>query len=195
MVAIPYPILERYRWTVDVEYDWGGRTNGIIGLLEGLPRIRKAFRDAKIKALFFVSTETLEDLPFIVEEIRRDGHEIGSHGHFHVKFKDAWRADRDRKLSTIILSQKLRVESKIISYRANKFSHRTDCVYSQPKNHVSLLKHMWLREKIQGDTIIYLHPFDIVETGQRAPNLFCKFWYSRPKQAYKLFQEMVNTYK
>lgn len=182
-----------YRWTVDVEYDFGGRTHGTFGLREGIPKILEAFSKAQIKALFFISTETLDSVPDLVQRIFAAGHEVGSHGHFHTRFKEAWRAKKDRRLSHEIIKESL-INNRL--YRAPKFYwDRKDSIYANPAGHMSLLKHLWLGLPIKEETIIYLHPFDITGTLEAPPNLFCWLWYSRHKQAYKLFQEMVNKYK
>lgn len=178
-----------YKWTVDVEYDFGGRTNGQRGIAEGLPRIIGIFKEHGIIALFFVSTELLEDHPSLIESLWDKGHQVGSHGHFHTSFKESFRRQKDKDLSAKLIG----IESPF--YRAPKFGYITDDIYSDPKGHASLLKHMWTGQKIKPETIIYLHPFDIVETPETPPNLFCRLWYSRPKKAYKLFHEMVNKYK
>lgn len=193
MVAIPWPIIPTYKWTVDVEFDWGGRTNGKVGLEQGLPKILEAFGRKKIKALFFISTETLESLPFLVQGIMAQGHEIGSHGHFHVNFREVWRKENDKRISEAFLASHKSLSQRSIRYRAPKFNYPISGeFYSNRNSHVSLLKHMWLKEKIKGDTIMYLHPFDIVETKEPAPNLFCKLWYSRPKRAYETFINLLN---
>lgn len=178
-----------YRWTVDVEYDFGGRTNGTEGIERGLPRIIKNFADGHINAIFFISTEIQTDISGLVKELRDQGHEIGSHGHFHQKFKEGFRRQADKDLSLFLLGP------QAVKFRAPKFNWETEDIYSQKKNHVSLLKHLWLVQKIKPETIIYLHPFDIVKTDEPPPNLFCRLWYSRPDAAFNLFKEMVNKYK
>jgi len=155
-----------YRWTVDVEYDWGGRTDGFEGIKTGLPKIAAAFLKQKIKALFFISTETFRHYPELVRHLRECGHEVGSHGHFHTKYKELFRRQHDKDFSISCL------EDDKARFRAPKFYWETEDIYSQKKNHVSLLKHMWLGQKIKEETIMYLHPFDIVETTEPAPNLF-----------------------
>lgn len=177
-----------YRWTVDVEYDWGGRTDGIEGIKTGLPRIAELFLKQSIIGLFFISTETSKHYPRLAEKLRNCGHEVGSHGHVHAKYKESFRRQADKDLSLSLLGDQK------AHFRAPKFYWETDDIYSQKKNHVSLLKNKWLKENIKDNTIIYLHPFDIVETSELAPNLFCKLWYSRPKRAYETFINLLNRY-
>ena len=185
----------QHQFTVDCEFDWGGRTYGTTGLTQGLPRILSAFRQAGVRGLFFVSTELLQDWGDCLWLITNQGHEIGSHGHFHTIYKDRWRAEADRHLSLKLLAEYQSVPQESIRYRAPKFNYEVRGEqYSYRKAHVSLLRHMWLKEKIKEDTIIYLHPFDIVETKEKAPNLFCKLWYSQPKKAYETLIDLLESY-
>lgn len=181
-----------YRFTVDVDGgDWGGRKDDHKGLRDGLGLILTTLRMYKIKALFFVSTELLRDYKKEIKQILEEGHEVGSHGHFHIRYKDKWRAEKDRQISdTLLLSVTGNPKHK---YRAPKFSYVTEDVYSSPKNHVSLLKHMWLGQKVRKESIIYLHPFDLVR-GDSPPNLFCRIWYSNPQRAYETLLNLLNSY-
>lgn len=173
-------------WTVDVEYNFGGRTNGTDGLFEGIDRILQSFDSFGVRGVFFISTEVLQDRPQLIRILKEKNHAIGSHGHFHTRFKEKWRRIEDRRISEEILGSKL--------YRAPKFYWaREDNIYSSPRNHTSLLKHMWVGEPVRD--IIYLHPFDIVETEEKAPNLFCKLWYSQPKRAYETFISLLSSNK
>lgn len=177
-----------YRWTVDVDGgDWGGRSEGCAGIEKGLYKIIRDFKNAGIFGLFFISTELLKNYPRLIEDLRIQGQAVGSHGHFHERFETKARRQENKDLSETYFKYK-------VPFRAPKFSLETEDRYSQKKGHVSLLKHMWLKTKINEDTIIYLHPFDIVETKQPAPNLFCKLWYSRPRKAYDTFTNLLNRY-
>ncbi len=182
------------KWTVDVEYDWGGRTNGTKGLTEGLPKIIQAFAGAGIKALFFISTELLPENEGIVKAIQDAGHEIGSHGHFHTSYRYKHLSEADKKLSEKILAPYKPLSQESIRYRAPKFNYgKCGEFYSHRKSHVSLLKYTWFGRKIKGETIFYLHPFDIVR-GSNPPNLFCRLWYSHPERAYETFTNLVRRY-
>lgn len=193
MVAIPYPIINEtpnYTWTVDFESDWGGRSNGAIGIDEGIPRILKLFHSKGIRGLFFISTEMVKNRHHVIRDILNEGHQIGSHGHFHTLYKESFRAIQDKKISEEILYKYSRRQ---LPYRAPKFSFLTECVYSNPKNHVGLLKYMWFGGRIPEEPIFYLHPFDIVK-GKNAPNLFCKLWYAHPKKAYDTLCDLTDLY-
>lgn len=180
-----------FTWTVDCEFDFGGRTNGTLGITEGLPRILEVFRANKIKALFFVSSEIALDNRGRIKDIIDRGHEIGSHGHFHIRYKDAFRAQADRQISERLLS--IFAEKKL-PYRAPRFYYQSeDSIYSYRNNHVSLLKKAWFGGRIPTNPIFYLHPFDIVG-GQNAPNLFTRLLYSNPKRVYDLFTKLTRQY-
>lgn len=181
-----------YRWTVDVDGgDWGGRTQDQLGIKYGLPKILELFRRHKVKGLFFISTEALVDYRDSIWEIKNQGHAIGSHGHFHIKWKDAWRAREDKRISKLLLTTLNKNEDS--PYRAPKFCFDDGNIYANPKNHVGLLKHMWFGSKITKETIFYLHPFDIVK-GDNPPNLFCRIWYSNPKRALETLENLLKCY-
>ena len=182
-------------WTVDVDGgDYGGRSNSMLGTVKGVQAILKLFEFYKVKAIFFISTEILdtgfiEGYTWLVKDIMNAGHEVGSHGHFHIKYNTDDRKLKDKHISQIALAK---VTGNLYPhYRAPKFSYMTEDIYSNPKNHVSLLRHMWFRTPINPETIIYLHPFDIVG-GQNAPNLFCALWYSNPRMAYHTLVKLLK---
>ena len=182
-----------FNWTVDVDGgDFGGRTNGTIGIDKGLPLIFKLFREHDIKGLFFVSTEALERRPGVVQDIINQGHEVGNHGHFHVCFKESWRQVQNKNIADNILRQF--TNQDFHHFRAPKFSYKIDGHrYSDSYGHVGLLKQMWLNNDLRGDEIFYLHPFDIVSEG-KSPNLFCSLWYSKPRKAYETLIRLVTDY-
>lgn len=179
-------------WTIDVDGgDWGGRTIGSVGIRKGLPIILQQFNQHSIKAIFFISTELIKNYKKELFTIKDAGHVIGSHGHFHQVYKRKDRALQDAELSILILNQVFGPAK--YPYRAPKFSYIVDNYYSNPVNHVSLLKSMWFGQKVTEDSIFYLHPFDIVE-GINPPNLFCRVWYSNPERALNLFQTWCQDY-
>ena len=186
---------EKFTWTCDVDGgDFGGRVNDHKGIKEGVPRILEAFSQAQVKALFFISTEIMEEFPKIAEEIKGHGHIIGSHGHQHVVYKEPWRSQKDRELSEKILAPYKSLSQEPLPYRAPKFHFKdSKHIYSDRKGHVGLLKHMWLKTKIPADPIFYLHPFDIVG-GNNPPNLFCRLWYSKPTKALQLLEKLIQRY-
>lgn len=178
-----------FTWTVDVEGDWGGRTNGTLGITEGLPRILEIFRANKIQALFFISTEIALDNRGRIQDIIDRGHEIGSHGHFHIRYKDAFRAEADRQISERLLSI---FTSKKLPYRAPRFYYQSeDSFYSYRNNHVSILKQTWFGGRIPTHPIFYIHPFDIVR-GKNPPNWLCRFLYGNPERVYELFTRIAE---
>ena len=180
-----------YTWTVDVENDFGGRTNGIKGIAEGLPRILEIFRANNVKALFFISSELAISNSGRIQDILDKGHEIGSHGHFHIRYKDHWRAQEDREISERLLSL---FSQKKLKYRAPRFYYQSeDSIYSYRNNHVSLLKYTWFGGGVPQNPIFYIHPFDIVR-GKRAPNLFSQILYSKPELVYETFTKLVDEF-
>ena len=183
-----------YLYSVDCEYDWGGRVNKVTGIKLGLPIILKIFRLHNIKAIFFISTEVLKHGDSFIKDILLEGHEIGSHGHFHIRFKDRFRCVEDRYASEAILKKYLPLPNVPFRYRAPRFNREDSRdFYSCRKSHVSILKHSWIGGKIPNDAIFYIHPFDIVG-GSNAPNLLSKMLYSRPKRVYDDFVKLVNFY-
>lgn len=185
-------MVETFNWTVDLEHDFGGRTNGTDGIDKGLPLIFKLFREHNVKALFFVSTEVLKFRPGVVQDIINQGHEIGNHGHFHAPFKEPWRHVQNKEIADTIL--KNYTTQDYFHFRAPKFSYPMyGHLYSDPTGHVGLLKYMWFGGKPNKETIFYLHPFDIIG-GKESPNLFCKIWYAHPKRAYETFINLVTRY-
>jgi peptidoglycan/xylan/chitin deacetylase (PgdA/CDA1 family) len=176
-----------FTWTVDVEKDWGGRINTFDGIKYGIPVILDLFRDRGIRALFFISTEVLEHTSNLVETIADAGHAIGSHGHFHTKYSDKRLSELDKLVSLNYLGD-------VSHYRSPWFHYKTDDIYSNKKNHVSVLKHSWIKQSIPNRPIFYIHPFDIVG-GNNAPNLFCKLLYSRPDNVLNTFCMLTRYYR
>ena len=183
---------KRYTWTVDTELDWGGRSISYDGLDRGLPLIYKTFKKHNVRALFFVSTEILQDRPSIARDIVAHGHELGCHGHFHFTFQEPWRQHQNMSISKTILENYC--EQSRFEYRAPKFSYTFyGHGYSDPDKHISILRYMWYRQKVKKDTVFYLHPFDIVG-GPNPPTLFCRWWYAKPRKAYETFNHLVSRY-
>lgn len=177
--------------TCDVEGDFGGRTDDLYGLDKGIPLILKTLEEFKIKGLFFINTEIMDWRPGVVQDIINAGHEIGCHGHFHTCFREPWRSHQNMMISQSILSGYSNQSSWY--WRAPKFSQVFyNQEYSDPTNHIGLLKSMWLRQKYKPGNILYFHPFDVVTTDKTSPNLFCKLWYSRPKEAYELLRRILE---
>ena len=192
---------QKFDITIDAETDWGGRSESFRESEKGLDIILKRLFHFKVKALIFFSTEVLEDftssrtrMTTLFERAVKDGHAIGSHGHFHHKYSNNQRLVEDRRLSNSILEG---YGFSDVPYRAPKFDKRTWgwCEpYSNPSNHVSLLKMLWLRQKLNDNTIFYIHPFDVVG-GINPPNLFCRLWYSKPRKALLLLEDVLSKYK
>lgn len=60
-------------------------SEGRFGVNRGIARILELLRRHHIPATFFVPGYTAEQHPHLVEMLLRDGHEIGHHGHMHLR--------------------------------------------------------------------------------------------------------------
>lgn len=173
-------------WIVDTEFDWGGRSVEVQGLKIGLPIILDLFKQHGIKGKFFLSGELFRDHLKLIKPIKDSGHEIHAHGLFHIRYKDNWRYEQDKEISTAISCD---------------FAGTDHCLYRSPgmyrggygqgKRIIGLLKSMWFGVH-QDYEYIYLHPFDITENNLlKAPNLFCALWYSHPLRARRLLESWL----
>lgn len=177
---------------MDVESDWGGRTDGLRGITESVPWLLERLRETNLRAIFFLSTQYLERYLDEAKAIQAAGHKIGCHGHLHRSWRGAkwyqWRYDYLQSMTKI--EKTFGLQRKEIPYRAPKFSY-TDRLhkYSYPEGHTSLLKHLWLKQPLQ--EVLYLHPFDLVEPQTPAPNLFCAVWYRRAREAKALLESLL----
>ena len=182
-----------YKTTVDIDGgDWGGRADSNQGLLEGLPIILELFRAYKVQGLFFVSTELLAEHAGLIRNVKDHGHEIGSHGHFHTVFKSRSRQQQNKEIAEQLLKA-YGVARDPIAFRAPKFSYEVPGeVYSSREGHIGLIRSTLGLDKPTSDSILYLHPFDIVEPKTKAPNLFCNLWYSHFKKATATLESLLN---
>ena len=181
-----------FRWTVDVESDWGGRTDTTHGLTEGLPIILELFRAYKVHGLFFVSTELLAEHAGLIRNIKDHGHEIGSHGHFHTVFKSTMRQRQNREISEQLIKA-YGLARDPIPFRGPKFSYEVpDSIYSSREGHHGLIRSTLGLDKPTNESILYLHPFDIIEPKTKAPNLFCRVWYANWKKARVKLEDLLN---
>jgi peptidoglycan/xylan/chitin deacetylase (PgdA/CDA1 family) len=60
-------------------------SEGRFGVVRGVPRILELLRRHRIPATFFVPGHTADTHPSLVEMLLRDGHEVGHHGHMHLR--------------------------------------------------------------------------------------------------------------
>ncbi|MFD1554231.1 polysaccharide deacetylase [Paraburkholderia silviterrae] len=60
-------------------------SEGRFGVVRGVPRIVELLRRHRIHATFFVPGYTAEQHPHLVELLLKEGHEIGHHGHMHLR--------------------------------------------------------------------------------------------------------------
>jgi hypothetical protein len=179
--------MREVEWTVDVEKDWGGRADSFQGIEDGLPKILETFKLFHIRATFFISTElTNTMLSDIIKLVKSFGHEVGFHGNHHEV------RDDNRILDYLLAKQKFLLNGIDTNlFRGPRFKLRTSCSYSNPKNHVSVLKYSWGLQRVPRDPIFYIHPFDITVPKTKAPNLFCQIVYSRPDRVYENFIKLI----
>jgi peptidoglycan-N-acetylglucosamine deacetylase len=71
-------------------------SEGRFGVTRGLPRILNLLQRYGVDATFFVPGDTAERHPHAVEAILEHGHEIGHHGHIHLR-SDKVSADAQRQ--------------------------------------------------------------------------------------------------
>jgi len=89
--------------------------------------ILELFRKYQTKATFFILGTVAEWYPEIIEEIKRDGHEIGIHGYTHKRLCDHTKESFDEEIKkTISILNGLGVEPQ--GYRAPAFT-RADFLY------------------------------------------------------------------
>ena len=139
-----------------------------------------------------MSTELLAEHAGLIRGIKDHNHEIGSHGHFHTVFKSRMRQEQNRDISNQLLKA-YGLARDPIPFRAPKFSHEVPGeVYSSREGHHGLIRSTLGLDKPTSDSILYLHPFDIIEPKTRAPNLFCRFWYSHFKKARLILESLLN---
>lgn len=60
-------------------------SEGRFGVVRGVPRILELLRRHHIPASFFVPGYTAEVHPGLVESLLKEGHEVGHHGHMHLR--------------------------------------------------------------------------------------------------------------
>ncbi|VXC14961.1 Polysaccharide deacetylase [Pseudomonas sp. 8AS] len=60
-------------------------SEGRFGVTRGVPRILELLRRHHIPATFFVPGYTAEQHPHLIEMLLKEGHEIGHHGHMHLR--------------------------------------------------------------------------------------------------------------
>lgn len=185
-----------HRITVDVESDWGGRSRVCLAIQDKMPWFLSELKSRRLKALFFLSTEHLESWLQEAKAIQAEGHLIGSHGHVHKSWRGRpwyeWRVDYLTSME--VLKKHLGLDRKTVPYRAPKFSYvKENEPYSNPKQHVTLLKTLWFPWKKLENRILVVHPFDLQEIHmERAPNLLLKAWYSRGSQAKSLLLKYLD---
>ena len=73
-------------------------SRGEYGATVGLPRVLELLRAYQIKSTFFVPGHTADSFPQALENILKDGHEIGNHGYAHEDVSQQSAAEERRSL-------------------------------------------------------------------------------------------------
>jgi len=91
-------------------------------VLANVEKILTLFNRFKVKATFFVLGYVAERTPEVVRMIRREGHEIASHGYGHVQ---VYKQSEDEFLQDLVRSKSLIegiISEKVVGYRAPEWS-------------------------------------------------------------------------
>jgi len=70
--------------TFDTEPDL--HSGKYLSITQGIPRILLILNKYQIKATFFTTCDCIEKYPQIFQELKKQGHEISSHGYRHLRF-------------------------------------------------------------------------------------------------------------
>lgn len=108
--------------TVDVEADWGGRSQSVYAIEKSLDRMLGIFEETGAKVTFFISTSIANQTRSQILQILHAGHEIASHGHRHVINYDTLEKDElceELRQSKSILEDIIGVE--VLGFRAPQF--------------------------------------------------------------------------
>lgn len=96
-------------------------------VLRSTKTILELFRTYRTKATFFILGTVAEWYPELVEEMKRDGHEVGIHGYTHKRLCDHTRESFDEEIKrTVSILKSMNVEPR--GYRAPAFT-RADFMY------------------------------------------------------------------
>jgi len=107
--------------TVDVESDWGGRTDECLGLERGLPYVLELLDSLGIKATFFISGVVIDKYKEMIRRVSEAGHEVASHGFTHKAYSllNKKQLFEEINRSKQLLEDEIGVE--ILGFRAPQF--------------------------------------------------------------------------
>lgn len=94
----------------------GNHSVGDYGPKIAVPRIMDLMDKYDIKAMFYVPGWTAERYPYLVQEIHRRGHEVGSHGYLHENFSRLSEAEE-----TEIHDKSMKIMTDIVGVRPRSF--------------------------------------------------------------------------
>jgi len=102
--------------TIDVEQDCPPYLNTYRGIEEGLPLLLSLLKEEKIPATFFVTGDVAKKHPNRIQQIVKEGHELGCHGDTHRRFDQMNIQEAEWEISES--TRILRSFSPVISFRA-----------------------------------------------------------------------------
>ncbi|MBS3091797.1 polysaccharide deacetylase family protein [Candidatus Pacearchaeota archaeon] len=110
----------RISLSFDVEPDL--HSGEFIGITEGIPRILSILDKHKVKATFFTTSDCIENYPKIFQNLKKNGHEIASHGYRHVRFDDLNLEQKEESIKKSIHVFKKYLNQHPMGFRAAQHS-------------------------------------------------------------------------
>src|SRR5262245_16357095 len=101
--------------TVDVEHDCPPFLSTWRGIEEGMPRLRELLNEEHVPATMFVTGEVARRYPNLIDELTKEGHEIGCHGDSHASFAALSPEAAEREIRDS--SDTLRSHADVVSFR------------------------------------------------------------------------------
>ena len=74
-------------------------SEGRFGVVRGVPRILELLRKFAVPASFFVPGHTADTYPGLVETLLAAGHEVGHHGHMHLRSDKVSPAEQEHEMA------------------------------------------------------------------------------------------------
>ncbi len=120
-------------------------------------KILKMLRETNNKATFFVLGYVAEKYPYLVKEIQKENHEIGSHGYWHRRIADQTPEEFEKDLIMSLRVLEKITKQKVRGYRAPQFTISENTAYA-----IDLLKKHGLKYDssiFPAKTPLYGEPF------------------------------------
>lgn len=118
--AISIDVEDWYQGVITINFkDWPNHENRIS---QNIEKVLKILDKSKVTATFFALGYVAENFPEIIERIKRNGHELASHGYSHkLIYKQSPEEFEDDLLKSVRILERITGE-KILGYRAPYFS-------------------------------------------------------------------------